>query len=1529
MARGRARRRIPEPAPATEAPATEVPATEAAAAPLVRMALEAPAAGARIAVNHRLSGYGWACSAARIRAVTVDLDDERLCHAETALQRADLTELLAEAPEARPGFMFQTHVPDRPLGAARLRITVQTEQGDWTQDVPVDLVAEVPAEDVPELAAIEPLRLNLDEARRGVNGLLHVRGWSVGLRPLRSIELRLGDMLLGRATTGLPSGDVAEAYPEYPNAGHAGFARRMPVPRSAAGDLLTAIVTDGANETRSARLRIAADLPAAGFDGPRLRATIEEAHVDAEAVLSLRGWSVGMSPLRHVRVFLDGRLLGDAEPLQPREDVAVAFPDYPDSVDAGFVMRVQLDEESREARALRVVFTTVDETRLDVSAVLTQAPAIFWPPPASAALQCFCDAVTLTEDGWLLVKGWALCASGVAAIALMLDGAAVGTATLGGDRPDVGTAFPALRHARNAGFQFHGRVAETCAGDYALRLDIAGAQSERRVMLLAVTAAGRNAEVAAPAPISGIRCYLDAPAITDGRVGEPVRGFLSLSGWALSPAGIAGIEVFVDGRSQGQAHRGIRREDLYQALDDIQALRAGFAMLIPPQALKRGEHDIRVVIHDNDDATHEIAFVVDSQPGLHGDGPWALRRKLTQAEIDLQRAVLNAAGYQPHVVLLVRGGSAAALGATVASLQAQAWENWSLMIAGAALPAMAADDPRVRLLAAEEATPLAALLPTDGPALFGLLGAGDELGEDALLELALAGATDAAPDFLYADERRTDPGVGETRAFFKPDFSPDLLLSTNYIGRLWLVAAGVLARAGLRLGDLARHGEYDAVLRLTELAARIHHVPRVLAARVAPIDDAGTEMAALLRAVMRRGIDGSVAPGCVPGTWRLQRKTLPALVSIIIPTIASCGLVSTAIGSIRAHTAAERIEIVVLDNIRGDDDDSRAWKQWFRDNADTVVTIDESFNWSRFNNLGARAARGDMLLFLNDDIEVHDDGWLDGLLEHAQRAEVGAVGPQLLYPDGKVQHAGMFLSGPVGRHAFRFSPADEPGPFGLARTQRNVISVTGACLLTRRDIFEQLGGFDEQHSVINNDLDFCLRLRRAGKLVVYTPYVTLTHHEMVSRAELSDTFDTAHFRATWADLFATGDPYYSPSLVTDADDYVVEQEPARVLHVGPPLIARARVRRIVALKLDHIGDFISAFPAFRRIKQQFPNAELTVLGAAASAALAPLEPAIDRFIRFDFYHAVSELGRRTLTEDELSGLAEQLAPYRFDLAIDLRRQPDTRPVLKHTGARWLAGFDRGNEMRYLDITAEWEGDQARTHKHAHVSQALVGFVDVVAGACETERRLIVGGVDRDAHETAAALPALAGMAALFARPLVAVHAGAGAENKQWPPQNFAALIDLLVTEGGCNAVIIGSKDEAPIAEQVLAAVQHVERVGSVVGLLGLRELPVLLRGCALYVGNDSGPKHMAAALGVPTVGIHSGSVDVAEWGPMGEAAVAVRRDMSCSPCYLAHAADCHRALACLHGIRVGDVWRAIRPLLLLRSQAAARHDVAA
>jgi ADP-heptose:LPS heptosyltransferase len=257
--------------------------------------------------------------------------------------------------------------------------------------------------------------------------------------------------------------------------------------------------------------------------------------------------------------------------------------------------------------------------------------------------------------------------------------------------------------------------------------------------------------------------------------------------------------------------------------------------------------------------------------------------------------------------------------------------------------------------------------------------------------------------------------------------------------------------------------------------------------------------------------------------------------------------------------------------------------------------------------------------------------------------------------------------------------------------------------------------------------------------------------------------------------------------------------------------------------------------------------------------------------------------------------------------VDLRKHPETRPLLRVSGARFLAGFDYAGQFSWLDIALEWEGDRGLQPKRYHIIDDLLHLVDAVVAAADTDRGALAAGALAGLRD---AEPLPEALARLFERPVACVHPGAGNEMKQWPEQHFIALIELLMTEAGVNVVLVGGADEIEIGDRIMSALNRPAGVGSVIGELSLAALTALLSRCALYVGNDSGPKHIAAAVGIPTVGIHSGTVDPTEWGPMGPQAVAIARQMSCSPCYLNRLSDCVRGLACIRQIDPAVVFAA-------------------
>ncbi len=1374
--------------------------------------------------------------------------------------------------------------------------------------------------------------ITLDQPQPGVKlhpgATISGSGWVIAPSDIIGVTVHLDDTLLTHARYGLPRPDVARNFPHYRHVDHCGFAFSAAIPPDASilrgSELVVAIKTQG-GQTGRRGLRVEPPSAAASITETWLiRLFVEDVRVDPEGTLRLRGWAISRANMASITVYLGDVKLGQAEYGLARPDIAASHAEYPNAADSGFTFAASLAGQIPGPAAIRVEATDLDGNKRQ-AIVPVSVPAIERVTAGTlpGGVKLVCDAARLSASGKLAINGWALAEQGVVGLTVSAKGKVLGDAQLGQKRADLAKRFPEHAASATAGFRFTrqieaGRLAAGDSVNLVLMLQYGGTHS-----LSARIDAGEVAASFAPVQAQDlVRLELDRPAIKAGRATSAVRGALTIAGWTTAPDGVERVSVSCDEAPLGDAYLGMRREDIARAFPTHEgALRAGFALVLPPGAVPEGKRHFTVTAHGRGgagNATSSFDVEIEAPESvLPGSVP---RATLPRAEAAFTRAILEGRGVRPRFAVLVRsaGAKAAALAATLASLAAQAYQDFDVTVSVSFAKAV----PQVATLA--EASGLGArvkALPPGGvlkprPAaeaallLVMALEAGDVLGADALLELAAARAMHPACGFIYADEQRFDPVHDRLAPFFKPDFSPELLLSMNYIGRPWCATAATLARADLTEAALLAGSAYGLVLRLTEAAGEVAHVPTVLAT-VAGAEAADVEQAALETAASRRGIDAVAEPGSAPGTWRLRRAiTRPGLVSVIMPTAGRGGLVRQAITTLRA-TAGRPIEIVVLDNIPAS---NKAMTTWVVKHADRVVEMRGKFNWSRFNNEGAAASTGEYLLFLNDDIEARQAGWLDALLEYAQLPEIGVVGARLLYPDGKVQHGGQYLADGHARHAFRFADGRDSGPFGLAVVAREMTSVTGACQLVRRDVFDRLGRFDEAHDVVNNDLDFCLRAQRAGLSVLFTPHAELMHHELASRAALEDSYDEARFSDEWRLTMLRGDRFRSPRLLADSDQFAAEPEPVLAYHAGPNGPDAASIQTILAVKLDHIGDFLTSRPALAALRAAFPRARLCLLAPPATAVLARGMAEIDEVIEFTFFHARSADGKVELGAGEFEALAARLAPYRFDLALDLRMQPETREVLRHTGATLLAGYDHAGRFPWLNIALEWEGDLRLMAKHAHVSERLGQLIAAIAGACRA-----IPPVVPFAPSQAANVPALARLGKDFlGKRLVCVHAGVGNPVRQWPAAHFAALIDLLTAEFDVNAVLVGGGEEQAVATDVMSRVTAKDRIVSLVGAVKLAELGSVMSACALFVGNNSGPKHLAASLGVPTVGVHSAVVDAGEWAPLGGTAVALQRRVLCGPCYLEFASDCPRAMACLTGLRPRDVLATCRRLLAMR-----------
>jgi GT2 family glycosyltransferase len=432
----------------------------------------------------------------------------------------------------------------------------------------------------------------------------------------------------------------------------------------------------------------------------------------------------------------------------------------------------------------------------------------------------------------------------------------------------------------------------------------------------------------------------------------------------------------------------------------------------------------------------------------------------------------------------------------------------------------------------------------------------DELAPFALYEVAKALNDDRDLDIFYSDEDKISPDGLRVAPYFKPEWSPDLLLSCNYMTHFRVYRRSLVEKVGGHRIGYEGSQDYDLALRLTESSNKIKRIPHVLyhwreasgSAAATPGAKPGALNAAkraLADALARRGIEGTVTDGLWPGSYSVRYGIRgEPLVSIIIPTKDKARLLARCIDSVRRKTRYKNYEMLVVDNGSVEEETKRYLSGLAHEPTVQVLDYPHPFNFSAINNFAATYARGEYLLFLNNDTEVISEEWLGAMLEHAQRPEVGAVGARLLYSDGRLQHGGVIVGlGGVAGHAHKFLPRQAGGYFARAKLIQNFSAVTAACLLMRASVFRGLNGFDEGLEVAFGDVDLCLRLRERGLLIVWTPHAELYHHESVSRG-YEDTFEKQRrfrgeierIKTRWGESLLK-DPYYNPNLTLDREDF--------------------------------------------------------------------------------------------------------------------------------------------------------------------------------------------------------------------------------------------------------------------------------------------------------------------------------------------------------------------------------------------------------
>jgi len=413
---------------------------------------------------------------------------------------------------------------------------------------------------------------------------------------------------------------------------------------------------------------------------------------------------------------------------------------------------------------------------------------------------------------------------------------------------------------------------------------------------------------------------------------------------------------------------------------------------------------------------------------------------------------------------------------------------------------------------------------------------GDTLSPHTLFEIAHTLMEKPEIDILYTDEDQLDQdGTSRKNPQFKPDWSPELLFSKNYLERAFIRAQLLSEAAHLSIDDEVYE---DLVYRSTEAAECIEHVPLVAVhTGRASNSELGTPAAeqhlrSLRDHAKRIGIHDHpqvlyTADGITHLTWPIEEKK----VAIIIPTRDKPDYLRRCLQSLMDTTTYDNYTITLVDSGSRDPETLSYYKEMESNPQIKILDIQGEFNFSAALNFGAQHTKDELLIFLNNDVEIIQPSWLEEMVRWSNISEIGIVGGKLLYPDGKIQHAGIIM-GMEGHASHIFGGAEDGvnGPFGSVNWYRNYSAVTAACMGMRREVFDQIGGFDEKYQLVFNDVEICLRAINAGYRVVYTPFAPLIHHEGGTRGHYIPTADIHLGYEHMKDIVAQGDPYFNPNL---------------------------------------------------------------------------------------------------------------------------------------------------------------------------------------------------------------------------------------------------------------------------------------------------------------------------------------------------------------------------------------------------------------
>ena len=688
-------------------------------------------------------------------------------------------------------------------------------------------------------------------------------------------------------------------------------------------------------------------------------------------------------------------------------------------------------------------------------------------------------------------------------------------------------------------------------------------------------------------------------------------------GWAYK-IGVAKVDIKVKGIEDIKFHKVERRIDLYNKYNQEEgSAEAGFQISFPyvrkaTLILSAGGEEERVTINIRRRANkinngkfkrllgmlnivsikkgikevkkNGVAYtftrtIEKIKKGIHIEqgidyNEWFIRNMPTKAELDLQRKTKFE--YTPKISIVVPTYNTVPefLRNMIESVVNQTYSNWELCIADGAstkedtlemLREYAKIDKRIKVKFLEENYMISGNTNEGLKMVTGeyvaLLDHDDLLTENALFEYIKVLNEDRDAEFMYSDEDKTDENELEFFGpHFKQDWAPDTLRSYNYITHFSVFSKELLDKVGYFNSEYDGSQDYDIILRLTEKAKKVVHIPKVLYHwRVHSESTAGGIEAkpycliaakkALQAHLDRIGEKGTVRDGKFSGSYKVDFEIIgEPKISIIIPNKDEVTVLKKCINSILQKTTYKNYEIIIVENNSKSKSIFKYYEELEKNENIRVVKWEKEFNYSAINNFGVREAKGEYIVLLNNDVEIITDNWLEEMLMHAQRKEVGIVGAKLYYPDNSIQHCGVILGvGGIADHLGKEASRYDVGHIGRLCVTQNLSAVTAACLMIKKSIYEDVHGLSEDFVVAYNDIDLCMKVREKGYLIIMNPFAELYHYESKTRGQ-EDTEEKVKrfmsevelFKKKWGENLI--DPYYNVNFSDESARFLLSKK---------------------------------------------------------------------------------------------------------------------------------------------------------------------------------------------------------------------------------------------------------------------------------------------------------------------------------------------------------------------------------------------------